>query len=144
MKKQVLLALRIVLLCILCTGMLSGCDDDNDSGNKNIITTAIDDPDASRGFIMNSLNYTVILDLDEKEKFNLSLSPGMTVELRLKENKTHLLHVVVLSAEGRVIREFVNSFYIDDVPLDNQLKDFLCSWYVELISEYGFGNNLGT
>ncbi|GAK55785.1 hypothetical protein U27_02744 [Candidatus Vecturithrix granuli] len=143
MKKQVLLALRIVFVFTLCIGMLSGCDDD-DNGNKNAITTAIDKPDASHGYIMNSLSYTVLIDIDEKEKFNLSLSPGMTVELRLKANKTHLLHAVVLNAQGRVMQEFVNSFYIDDVPLDNQLKDYLCSWYVELTSEYGFGNNLGT
>lgn len=143
MKKQVLLALRILFVFTLCIGILSGCDDD-DNGNKRVITTAIDKPDASHGYIMNSLNYTVLIDIDEKEEFNLSLRSGMTVELRLKENKTHLLHAVVLDAQGRVMREFVNSFFIDDVPLDNQLKDYLCSWYVELTSEYGFGNNLGT
>lgn len=142
MKKQVLLALRIVFVVTLCIGMLSGCDDDN--GDNHVLTTAIDTPDASHGYIMNSLSYTVLIDIDEKEKFNLSLSPGMTVELSLEENKTHLLHAVVLNAQGRVIQEFVNSFYIDNVPLDNQLKDYLCSWYVELIAESGFGNNLGT
>ncbi len=143
MKKQILLVLKVILMCSACLGMLGGCDDDDD-GNKRIITTAIDQPNASRGYIMNSLKYSVLIDLDEKEEFNLLLGPGMTVELNLQENKTHLLHAAVLNSQGRVIKEFVNSFFINNVPLDNQLKDFLCSWYVEIVSESGFGNNIGS
>ena len=144
MQKQFFLVLKCVLLFVLCVGILSGCDDSDGNGKSNVITTAIDDPDPKRGFIMNSLNYTLVIDIDEKEEFRMSLSPGAIVEISLKEQKTHLLHAVVLNAEGRVVNDFVNSFYIDEVPLDNQFKDFLCSWYVEIVSEYGFGNDMGT
>lgn len=144
MQKQFFLVCKYVLLLLLCVGIMTGCDDDDDNGDNIAITSAIDQPDPKRGFIMNSLDYMVVIDIDEKEKFRMSLSPGMIVELKLQEKKTHVLHAVVLNTQGRTIHEFVNSFYIDEFPLDNQFKDFVCSWYVELVSEYGFGNDMGS
>lgn len=144
MQKQFFLVVKYVVLFVLCVGILAGCDDDDGNGNKAVITTAIADSDPARGFIMNSLNYTVVIDIDEKEEFRMAIGPGGIVEVSLKAKKTHLLHVVVLNAQGRVVNEFMNSFYIDEVPLDNQFRDFLCSWYVELVSEHGFGNYMGS
>ena len=96
---------------------------------------------------MNSTRYRLVIDLAEREKFEFELAPGMTVGIYLQVKKTHTLHVVVLNQAGRAISEYVNSFYIDDIPLDNQLKDYICSWYVEFtpeFPEYGFANRFGT
>ena len=142
MKKNFKTSLKILFIVFLCAGILVGCDDDDDK--KNVITNAIADSDPSQGFIVNSLDYRVVIDFNEKEEFNASLDPGMILEINLTDNTTHLLHVVVLNGEGRIISEYSNSFYIDNIPLDNQLKDFLCSWYIDLVSESGYGNDFGS
>ncbi len=146
MKKFFISTVKAILLVMLCSGLLIGCNDEDDDKNSPI-SNAIASNDPSYGFMVNSTQYHLALDLGEKEKFEFSLSPGMTIGVRLKVKRTYVLHVVVLNAAGRTVSEYVNSFYIDDVPLDNQLKDYLCSWYVEFTPkypEYGFANKFGT
>ena len=133
----------MLALVLLCSGLLLSCSDDDDD-NGVVIANTQTSANPEYGFIVNSLAYTVVLDFNEREEFTTTLTPGMIIEMNFQEKKTHLLHVMVMNDAGRIFAEYVNSFYIDDVPLDNQLGDFQCSWYIELISEYGFDNNFGT
>ena len=144
MKTFFRLTRRVLLAGLVCVGVLTGCSDEDDSGNG---VSAITSADPSHGYMLNSTPYHLQIDLGEKEKFELSLNPGMLIEMKLDTNRTYVLHVVVMNAANRAVSEYVNTFYIDDIPLDNQLNDFVCSWYVEFTPtypEYGFANNFGT
>ncbi|MBD3308699.1 hypothetical protein GF339_19965 [candidate division KSB3 bacterium] len=144
MRKYLSTMATLVLLLGLCSGIIVGCDDDDDDSRSTIMDTIAND-DPSYGFLVNSTTYRMVLDLGEAERFNLTLEPGAIISLNLQTQKTHLIHVVVLNQANRAIADYVNGFYIDEIPLDNRLKDFICSWYVEFISdESGFGNNFGT
>jgi hypothetical protein len=141
LKKTRLIMGGIILLCAV---MLAGCDDDDDNGPR---ISSISNVDPSYGFMINSTDYHLTIDINEVEKFEINLDPGMVIGLRLDENRSYTMHVVVLNSRGRVVSEYNNSFFIDNIALDNQLSDFVCSWYVEFSpdsSEYGFTNNFGT
>ncbi len=147
MKRFFIITVKGILLAALCVGVLISCDDDDDDDNNLTISGTLVNADPSYGFIGNSTEFRLQIDLGEKEDFTLNLAPGQIIGVQLKENKTYILHVVVLNQGGGALSEYVNSFFIDDIPLDNQFKDVLCSWYVEFVSnypEYGFGNEFGT
>jgi hypothetical protein len=146
MRRFLITMMKVILLGLLCSGVLVSCNDD-DNNQKSTITSAIGNSDPSYGFLLNSTPYLLKIDLGEEETFTIELNPGMLLGMHLKENKTYVLHVVILNNVGRVVSEYVNSFYIDAVPLDNQLEDFICSWYVEFtptFPETGFVNKFGT
>ena len=146
MKKYCMTTVKILLVVFLCTGVLVSCGDDDDDKDSTIMD-AIANADPSYGFMVNSTQYRLVIDLGEEEEFEIALDPGMIIDMQLKERKTYILHVVVMNTRGRAISEYVNSFYIDEIPLDNQLGDFICSWYVEFTPnqpESGFANNFGT
>lgn len=139
--KRFFLTLFIV---VLCTGFLVNCGDDDDD---SLIMSSIANDDPSYGFMVNSTQYRLVIDLDEKEEFDIALDPGMIIDMRLRTRKTHVLHVVVLDGANRALSEYINTFYIDEIPLDNQIKDFVCSWYVEFTPEQplsGFANKTGS
>jgi len=145
MKKFFTIAGKIVVGVGLCLGLLGSCEDNDkkDTSPNSPVTEA----DPSYGFMLNSTPYSLNIDLGEEEDFNINLAPGQLLGTYLKENKTYVIHVVVLNNARRAISEYVTSFYVDDIPLDNQLTDFLCNWYVEFTSTYpelGFTNKFGT
>ena len=145
MKRSFIRTVKVILLVSLCLGVLVSCGDDDDNGVT--ISNVITDADPSYGFIVNSTGYQLLIDFGEEEKFELRLVPGQILQVNLRENRTYVLHVVVLDIRGGAISEYNNTFFIDDVPLDNQFRDVLCSWYVEFTSnypEYGFANKFGT
>lgn len=134
---------KLVMLVLLCAGLIMSCkddDDDNLSPNSEILGNI----NPGYGFLVNSTDYRLVIDLDEQETFEVTLNPGATMGIALHEKKTHVIHVLMVNGAGRVVTEYVNSFYIDDIPLDNQLNDFVCNWYVEFFAESGFVNKFGT
>ncbi|MBD3308698.1 hypothetical protein GF339_19960 [candidate division KSB3 bacterium] len=135
--------LGIIIAVGLCVAMLIGCSDD-DNGANPTVTQSIANADPSAGFIANATTYRLVIEIDGDTASTFSLDPGVIVNLSLQEQTTHLLHVTVFDGTGDKLAEYLNSFYIDEIPLDNRLNDFLCSWYVEIISESGFANNFGT
>jgi len=146
MKKFFIITVKVILIVSLCLGILVSCGDDDDD-KSSVISGAVMDADPSYGFMVNSTGFRLLIDLGEREEFDVSLAPGEIIWIRLKENRTYVLHVVVLNETGRGLAEYVNSFYIDDVPLDNYLMDFVCSWYVEFTPVYpgdGFANRFGS
>ena len=125
----------------LCLGLLGNCksDDNKSSGISNVIVA----PDPGAGFLLNSTPYSLAIDFQEAETFSVNLAPGKLLEINLTENKTYTIHVVALNAAGRVVSEYNYNFYINDVPLDSQLADFVCNWFVEFMpkyAEFGFTN----
>jgi hypothetical protein len=147
MKESFITIVKVLLFISLCLGLLVSCGDDDDDDKYSFVSGTISNTDPSYGFMANSTPYHLVIDLGEREDFEFTLAPGMITGMHLKEKRTYVLHVVVLNESGRAISEYLNSFYIDDVPLDNQLKDFVCSWFVEFTSKYpesGFANNFGT
>ena len=142
MKRSVIIIGKLVFIVLVCLGVLASCSDDDD--NTSSTTAAIVANDPSYGFIANSTNYRMVIDIGEKKAFQFTLEPGATIDLNLHQKKTHVAHVVLLNAADRVVADYVNSFYIDEIPLDSQFRDMICSWYAEFISESGFGNNFGT
>ncbi|PID56469.1 hypothetical protein CSB45_11500 [candidate division KSB3 bacterium] len=131
----------LLAVIILCFGVLAGCGDDKD---MSPVSSAIEKRDPSYGFLLNSTPYRLVLDFEEQNRFRKTLEPGELISLTRQKNRTHLVHVVVMDEGDRAITDYVNSFYIDDYALDNQLRDFLCSWYVEFVSDSGFYNNFGS
>ena len=146
MKRFFIMTVKVILLVSLCLGVLVSCGDDDD--NKDLtVSNALTSADPSYGFMVNSSGYQLLIDFGEEESFELSLVPGQILQVNLQENRTYVLHVVVLDIRGGAISEYINTFFIDDIPLDNQFRDILCSWYVEFTStypEYGFANKFGT
>ncbi len=146
MKRFLLHGLKVLLIVCVCSGFLVSCgddDDDNDSG----VTNSISDDNPSYGFMLNSTQYRLLIDIDDKDEFEIALDPGMIIDMHLQTRKTHLMHVLVLNQSSTIIGEYINGFYVDEYPLDNQLKDFLCNWYVEFTAEYpftGWANEFGT
>ncbi len=146
MEKFFLTTVKVLFIVFLCINFLISCNDDDDDDNSSILGS-IASADASYGFMANSTSYSLVIDLGEKEEFEITLEPGAIVEMKLQENKTYVIHVVVMNTAGRALSEYINSFFIDDIPLDNQLSDFVCSWYVEFTSNQplsGFANEFGT
>ena len=145
MKKFFTIAGKIVVGVGLCLGLLGSCGD-NDEKNTSP-NSPVTEADPSYGFMLNSTPYDLNIDLGEEEDFNIDLAPGQLLGMYLQENKTYVIHVVVLDNARRAVSDYLTSFYIDDIPLDNQLTDFLCNWYVEFTSTYpelGFTNKFGT
>ena len=145
MKRFFIRAVKVVLLVSLGSGIFVSCGDDDE---KDVtISGALANADPSYGFIVNSTDYQLLIDFGEKEKFDLKLAPRQMLYITLKENRTYVMHVVVLNNEGGAIADYNEAFFIDNVPLDNQFRDIVCSWYFEFTSnypEYGFANNSGT
>lgn len=144
MKTLFRFTLWMLVVGLGCAGMLIGCGDEDTSDHG---VSSITSADPSHGYMLNSTPYYLQIDLGEKEEFALRLNPGMLIEMNLDTNRTYVLHVVVLNSANRTVSEYINTFYIDDIPLDNQLNDFVCSWYVEFTPnypEYGYANNFGT
>ena len=145
MKRFFIGAMKVFLLVSLCSGVLVNWGDDDD---KDVtISGALTDADPSYGFIVNSTDYQLLIYFGEKEKFDLTLVPRQMLYITLKENRTYVMHVVVLNSGGGVVADYIEAFYIDNIPLDNQFRDVVCSWYFEFTSnypEYGFANNSGT
>jgi hypothetical protein len=134
---------RIILIIavVICLGGLISCDDDDETKS-----TILMEADPSLGYLYNSSSYTLKIDLDEKEDFAINLVPQQLYKLNLQADQTHIFHVLVLNSKGRVVSEYVNTFYVNDVPLDNQLSDFMCNWFYEFTDvnpEYGFANRSG-
>lgn len=146
MKRFFMITVNVMLCVSLCLGVLVSCDDDDDDKNLTV-SDALSEADPSYGFMANSTEYQLLIDFGEKEKFNFRLAPGQVVEMNLQYNKTYVMHVVVLNTWGGAISEYINAFFIDNIPLDNQFREIVCSWYFEFISnypEYGFTNEFGT
>lgn len=142
MKRLYKIIISLFVVVVL-SGFLVSCESDDES-NSNV-SDVIGDDDPGQGFLANSTSYRLLLDFEETNEFNVALDPGMIIEMRLSSRQTHLIHIVVLDTRtGRAVSEYVNSFYIDDIPLDNKLHDFVCSWYIEFMSESGFANKFGT
>ncbi len=128
-----------LLLC--CAALLAGCsDDDNDS---RLSTSVIQSGDARQGYFINSTAYRMVIDLEEQEDFTITLQAGQILAQKLAAKETHVAHVVLLDANDRAVADYVNSFYINEIPLDQQYRDFICSWYVDFLSLSGFGNDFG-
>lgn len=137
--------MTLLLIGMGCMGLLTSCEDDDDDYDP--LSEAISDTDPSYGFLLNATSYRLQIDLGEVEEFKIVLNPGQLKLARLDPDRTYILHVLVLDTAGRVVSEYVNTFYIDNIPLDNQLRDFLCSWFVEFTPNnplYGFANNFGS
>lgn len=142
MKRFFIVMVKIILCISLCLGVLVSCDNNDDDKNLTITNA-----DPSYGFMANSTEYHLLIDFGEKEKFELRLPPRQVIEMNLQYNRTYVMHVVVLNNWGGVISEYINAFFIDNIPLDNQFREVVCSWYFEFISnypEYGFANKSGT
>lgn len=136
---------KLLLIVMVCSGLLTACN--NDDGKKGAISGAISTPDPSYGFLVNATPYRLQIDFGEKETFDLILSPGQILGVHLDTKRAYVMHVVVLNTAGRVVSDYMNGFYVDEIPLDNQLRDFVCSWYVEFTAnypEYGYANDFGT
>ncbi len=128
--KRVLLTGCILIVCL---GFVVSCSDDDDD---NDLTGAIATEDPSIGYMLNSTEYRLLIDLNEQEKFDIALDPGTIIEMKLKTRKTHVAHVIVMNSANRAIGEYVDTFYINEIPLDHRFKDFICSWYLEFTPNY--------
>ncbi len=136
MKKRMF---KLFALLMLSAGALLGCNDDDDDSS----ILGIGKNDATYGFIMNSTAYRVAIDFEQENDFQTVLEPGKSVAYHLKAGRTHMIHAVVLNENSRALSESYYNFYIDEFALDNTLHDFVCSWYVELLYDSGFGNKSG-
>ncbi len=133
MKKHARLTGTLLCFVLLCAGLLLGCSDDN--GAKG---------DPSLGYIVNSTSYRISVDLGLQNKYKWTLGPGEILRLNLDHNRTHVISVIFYNNADRVGTGFSSNFYIDGTALDNTLRDFLCSWYFEIVSTSGFGNKSGS
>ena len=141
MKGRIQNIVVLLGMIVLCFGVLGGCSDDDDN---NPATSAIESRDPSYGFLLNSTPYRIALDFGQQNEFQTTLEPGELMSINMNTDRTHLVHAVVLNGNDRAIADYVNSFFIDKFALDNQLRDFICSWYVEFRSESGFYNRFGS
>jgi hypothetical protein len=149
MKKFWRITIKAIMLVLLGLGMMMGCNDDkkNSDSKQSSPTNVIGTADPSYGYLVNETPYRLKIDIDEEETFTVELPSGMLLGMSLTPNKTHVLHVAVLNSASKVVAEYTNSLYIDEYPLDHQLLNFICSWYVEFTDnhpEYGFANNFGS
>ena len=135
--KSIGVLLSIVMFCF---GVFTGCSDDDD----NPTSSALKSENPSYGFFINSTAYRIVLDLGQKNDFDIALEPGEMMSLTLKRGATHSVHAVLVDSADRAVSDYVNNFYIDEYGLDNQFEDFICSWYVEFVSESGYANNFGS
>lgn len=142
MKKHITTTGKLLYIILLCVGMLISCSDDDDKDNP--ASTAILSADPSDGFLVNSTGFRAVIDFGQQKQFQTTLEPGQMMNLNLQRDKTHVVHVVLLNESDRALSDFVNSFYIDETALDNQLRDFLCSWYVEFVTMSGYNNRFGS
>ena len=143
MKKHITTTGKLLYIILLCVGVLISCSDDDDD-TTNSTSTALVSANPSNGFIVNSTDFRAVIDFGQQNQFQTTLEPGQMMNMNLQRNKTHLVHVVLLNESDRALSEFVNNFYIDNTALDNQLRDFLCSWYVEFVTMSGFNNRFGS
>ena len=130
------------IFSILMMGILglSACESESGRG----ISSGTPNTDPEYGYVINSTDYTLVIDVDGQEEYQVRIQAGDLLAMALEEEETHLLHVIVLDSSGQALAEYVNSFYIDANALDNQVSDFVCSWYVEVVSESGYANRFGS
>lgn len=130
----------ILLLVILWAIGITSCNKDE----ENSFITGSPNADPGYGYIINSTEYSLAVDVSERGDYQISIAPGGLNAIQLQPRTTHLIHVVMLDNSGRAVAEYVNSFYINEIALDNQVRDFICSWYVEITSTSGYTNNFGS
>lgn len=138
--------LKLLLVSVVCIGMLGSCGDDDDN-NYEPLSESIASTDPSYGYMWNNTRYTLQIDFGEVEEFNVTLAPGAMMLAQLTTDRTYIMHVVVMNSRMRVVSEYINALYVDNIPLDNQFRDFVCSWFVEFTPnypEYGYANNFGS
>ncbi len=135
---QGLLAVASLLLFVVGT---SGCDSETGRG---LPVGGIPNTDPGHGYVINSTDYTLVVDVNGQDEYQVRIQAGDLLVMGLEQEQTHLLHVVVLDSSGQAVAEYVNSFYINEVALDNQVRDFVCSWYVEVTSASGYANRFGS
>ena len=133
MRRHVIQTRKLLCIALICTGLLISCSDDNGARG-----------DPTLGYIVNSTPYRISIDLGLQNDYKWTLGPGELLTLNLERNRTHVISVVFYNNADRVGKEFTSNFYINDIALDNKLRDFLCSWYFEIVSTSGFGNNSGS
>lgn len=124
----------LVALCLSC-GVLAGCNDDDDSDGGR--------EDPTFGYIKNSTIYTIAIDFGTDNNFSTRLAPNEIRGFNMDEGRSHLLHTVVLGGSNQVISEFFTNFNVDRTALDNEWEGFVCSWYVDIVRESGFGVETG-
>ncbi len=134
MRRHVILAGKLLCVALMCARLLVGCSD-NDDGAKG---------DPELGYIVNSTPYRVAIDIGLKNKYKWTLESGGIMSLELEANKTHAISVILYNNTDRVGEGFTSNFYINEIALDNKLRDFLCSWYYEILSTNGFSDKTGS
>jgi len=128
----------LVVACFVCLALV-GCDDDDNSNSG--LPVAQNNP--NYGYVKNSTEYTIAIDFGKDNDFSTKLAPGQMLGFNMDEGRAHLLHTVVLDNANRAISEFYTNFYVDETALDNEWNGFVCSWYVDILRESGFGSDMG-
>ncbi|GAK51683.1 hypothetical protein U14_02928 [Candidatus Moduliflexus flocculans] len=136
MKTSWLYGVRLSVLAICCLfgSVLTGCGDDDSNDRYS---------DPNFGYIKNSTDYTIAIDFGKDNEFSTRLAPGEMRGFDMDEGRSHLLHVVVLDSANRAVSEFFTNFNVDTTPFDNEWNGFVCSWYVDILRESGFGSEMG-
>ena len=133
--------LYVLLALLTCILAISGCESESGRG---IPVGGIPNTDPGHGYVINSTNYTIVIDVNGQNEYQVRIQPGDLLAMGLDQEQTHLLHVIMLNDSGQAVAEYVNSFYINEIALDNQVRDFVCSWYAEVISTSGYANRFGS
>lgn len=123
----------LLVFCLSCGGLV-GCNDDDSDG-------LADDP--TFGYIKNSTTHTIAIDFGKNNDFSTYLAPSEIRGFNMDAGRSHLLHAVALDSGNRAISEFFMNFNVDKTAFDNQWEGFVCSWYVEILRESGFGAETG-
>ena len=128
--------LSVFLVFCLSCGALVGCNDDDSDNNLGY-------NDPGFGYIKNSTTYTLAIDFGKNNDFSISLAPGEMRGFNMDKGRSHLLHAVALGSGNTAISEFFSNFYVDATALDNEWQGLVCSWYVDILRESGFGIETG-
>ncbi len=143
MKKSWLRTLRflsVFVVCCLSCGILVSCNDDDDDSNRGL---PVAENDPTFGYVRNSTVYTIAIDFGKDNEFSIKLAPDGIHAFNMDKGRSHLLHVVVLDNGNHAISEFFTNFNVDYTALDNEWRGFVCSWYVDIVRESGFGVETG-
>ncbi|PID56468.1 hypothetical protein CSB45_11495 [candidate division KSB3 bacterium] len=128
------------LTLVIALAGISGCESESSRG----ITNGVPNTDPEHGYILNSTNYALVIDINGRNEYQVRIQSGEFFAMTLEQERTHLLHVIVLDDSGQALAEYVNSFYINESALDNHVRNFVCSWYVDVTSTSGYANTFGS